>query len=285
MGDPFFDLGQLLDEPRPERGRRPHAAARLPRPRARARLRPRAPDADHVGLPRGDVGRRAAGAAHDRRRLRRVCRSASSRACANVPPTSAIRAGSSSLAVDRSRPVAGGGGRCGIEARAVVIGGGVGGCSVLYHLAKLGWTDGVLVEQYQLTHGSTWHSAGLVGQLRSSVVADEDDDVLGRPLRASSRARRARTRLAPARRPAARVVAGALRGDPPPERLGAHFGLPMEIVSRGRGAGAVPADVDRRRARRRLPAVRRLPRPEPAHVRARRRRPPAAAPRSRRARG
>src|SRR5256885_12608811 len=55
------------------------------------------------------------------------------------------------------------------EARAVVIGGEVGGCSILYHLAKLGWTDVVLVEQYGLTLGSTWHSAGLVGQLRSTV--------------------------------------------------------------------------------------------------------------------
>jgi glycine cleavage system aminomethyltransferase T/glycine/D-amino acid oxidase-like deaminating enzyme len=55
------------------------------------------------------------------------------------------------------------------RARAVVIGGGVIGCSILYHLAKLGWTDSLLVEQYQLTHGSTWHSAGLVGQLRSSL--------------------------------------------------------------------------------------------------------------------
>ena len=55
------------------------------------------------------------------------------------------------------------------RSRAVVIGGGVGGCSVLYHLAKLGWTDSVLVEQFQLTHGSTWHSAGLVGQLRSTI--------------------------------------------------------------------------------------------------------------------
>ncbi|HZS24549.1 MAG TPA: FAD-dependent oxidoreductase, partial [Gaiellaceae bacterium] len=55
------------------------------------------------------------------------------------------------------------------RARAVVIGGGVIGCSVLYHLARQGWTDSVLVEQYQLTHGSTWHSAGLVGQLRSSL--------------------------------------------------------------------------------------------------------------------
>jgi len=55
------------------------------------------------------------------------------------------------------------------RARAVVIGGGVIGCSVLYHLAKQGWTDSVLLEQYQLTYGSTWHSAGLVGQLRSSI--------------------------------------------------------------------------------------------------------------------
>src|SRR4051794_41767446 len=55
------------------------------------------------------------------------------------------------------------------RARAVVVGGGVLGCSCLYHLAKLGWTDSVLVEQFQLTHGSTRHSAGLVGQLRSSI--------------------------------------------------------------------------------------------------------------------
>src|SRR5438876_1302111 len=55
------------------------------------------------------------------------------------------------------------------RARVVVVGGGVIGCSCLYHLAKQGWTDSVLVEQFQLTHGSTWHSAGLVGQLRSSI--------------------------------------------------------------------------------------------------------------------
>jgi glycine cleavage system aminomethyltransferase T/glycine/D-amino acid oxidase-like deaminating enzyme len=55
------------------------------------------------------------------------------------------------------------------EAQAVVIGGGVGGASIAYHLARLGWKDVVLVEQYDLTSGSTWHSAGLVGQLRSSV--------------------------------------------------------------------------------------------------------------------
>src|SRR6266849_6565903 len=55
------------------------------------------------------------------------------------------------------------------SARAVVIGGGVGGCSVLYWLTKLGWQDVVLVERAELTSGSTFHSAGLVGQLRSSL--------------------------------------------------------------------------------------------------------------------
>jgi glycine cleavage system T protein len=53
------------------------------------------------------------------------------------------------------------------QARVVVIGGGVGGTSVAYHLTQMGWKDVVLVERGELTCGSTWHSAGLVGQLRS----------------------------------------------------------------------------------------------------------------------
>jgi 4-methylaminobutanoate oxidase (formaldehyde-forming) len=55
------------------------------------------------------------------------------------------------------------------RARAVVVGGGVGGCSILYWLTRLGWHDVVLVERADLTSGSTFHSAGLVGQLRSSL--------------------------------------------------------------------------------------------------------------------
>ncbi len=55
------------------------------------------------------------------------------------------------------------------RARVVVIGGGVGGCSILYWLTRLGWGDVVLVERAELTSGSTFHSAGLVGQLRSSL--------------------------------------------------------------------------------------------------------------------
>jgi 4-methylaminobutanoate oxidase (formaldehyde-forming) len=54
------------------------------------------------------------------------------------------------------------------HARAVVVGGGIVGCSVAYHLAKLGWRDVVLLERGQLSCGTTWHAAGLVGQLRSS---------------------------------------------------------------------------------------------------------------------
>ena len=55
------------------------------------------------------------------------------------------------------------------KARAVVIGGGVSGCSVAYHLAKAGWTDIVLLERKQLTSGTTWHAAGLIGKLRGSA--------------------------------------------------------------------------------------------------------------------
>ena len=55
------------------------------------------------------------------------------------------------------------------KARAVIIGGGVIGCSVAYHLAKLGWKDIVLLERKQLTSGTTWHAAGLIAQLRATA--------------------------------------------------------------------------------------------------------------------
>ncbi|MEQ8653251.1 MAG: FAD-dependent oxidoreductase [Kiloniellales bacterium] len=55
------------------------------------------------------------------------------------------------------------------QARAVIIGGGVIGCSLAYHLTLLGWKDVVLLERKQLTCGTTWHAAGLVGQLRATM--------------------------------------------------------------------------------------------------------------------
>ena len=55
------------------------------------------------------------------------------------------------------------------SARVVIIGGGVIGCSVAYHLAKQGWKDVVLLERKQLTSGTTWHAAGLIAQLRATA--------------------------------------------------------------------------------------------------------------------
>ncbi len=55
------------------------------------------------------------------------------------------------------------------RARVVIVGGGVIGCSVAYHLTKLGWSDVLLLERKQLTSGTTWHAAGLIGQLRGSM--------------------------------------------------------------------------------------------------------------------
>ena len=54
------------------------------------------------------------------------------------------------------------------RARVVIIGGGVSGCSIAYHLAKLGWRDVVLLERKQLTSGTTWHAAGLLTTLRDT---------------------------------------------------------------------------------------------------------------------
>ncbi|WP_320177125.1 FAD-dependent oxidoreductase [Roseovarius pacificus] len=55
------------------------------------------------------------------------------------------------------------------HARAVIIGGGIIGCSVAYHLTRLGWRDVVLLERKQLTSGTTWHAAGLIAQLRATA--------------------------------------------------------------------------------------------------------------------
>ncbi len=54
------------------------------------------------------------------------------------------------------------------HARAVIIGGGIAGCSLAYHLARLGWKDVILLERKQLTCGTTWHAAGLIAQLRAT---------------------------------------------------------------------------------------------------------------------
>ncbi len=54
------------------------------------------------------------------------------------------------------------------RARVVIVGGGVVGCSIAYHLTQMGWDDVILLERQKLTSGTTWHAAGLIGQLRPS---------------------------------------------------------------------------------------------------------------------
>src|SRR5437773_6303788 len=54
------------------------------------------------------------------------------------------------------------------ETKVVIVGGGIVGCSLAYHLTRFGWKDVVLLEQNQLAGGTTWHAAGLVGRLRTS---------------------------------------------------------------------------------------------------------------------
>ena len=54
------------------------------------------------------------------------------------------------------------------QAEIVIIGGGIIGCSIAYHLTRMGHRDVLILEKSGVTHGATWHAAGLVGQLRTS---------------------------------------------------------------------------------------------------------------------
>src|SRR5437867_3897720 len=126
------------------------------------------------------------------------------------------------------------------HARVVIIGGGVGGCSIACHLTKKGWRDVILLERAELTSGSTFHSAGLVGQLRSSVA-------LTRLMMWSVECYR-RLGAETGRDPGWHEV-GSLRLASTPERALEHrrqagwaktFGLPLEEISPGEAARLFP---------------------------------------------
>lgn len=117
------------------------------------------------------------------------------------------------------------------QAQVVIIGGGVGGCSIAYHLTLMGWKDVVVLERNELTSGSTFHSAGLIGQLRTSSN-------LTKMIRYSTDLYR-RLKDETGRDPGWREV-GSLRLASSPERLeelkrlvavSRSFGLPLELIS------------------------------------------------------
>ena len=161
------------------------------------------------------------------------------------------------------------------HARAVIIGGGVGGTSIAYHLTELGWTDVVLRRPRRADLGLDLpfgRSRRAAAQHRD---ADQDDDVRLRPVPATGGRDRdgpvvARGRLAPPR-----VQPGTFRGAPPPGRLGQDVRPAARAHHRRRGAGTLPAHVDRGRPRRGLPADRWLARPVRSCQRPGRRRAPA----------
>ena len=243
-------------------------AAYFGEPAHAAALRRAAADADHVGLPRGDVGRRAERVSEldfdfvayadehlGRVRAPRPTRASSAGSRRRVWPTAELPA----------------------AARCVIIGGGVGGS-----LDRLPPGRARLARRRagrpQPAHQRL--DVPLRGPRRPAArlgLADEDDDVLGRALPEARRGR-VRPRLDRVRRHPAGLLARALGGDAPPGRLGEDVRAAARADLRRRRRRSVPADGHRRRARRVVAADRRLPRPEPAHLRARRRRPPRRLP-------
>ena len=127
------------------------------------------------------------------------------------------------------------------RARIVIIGGGVGGASVAHHLAERGERDVLLVERAELTSGSTFHSAGLVGQLRAGSGADPDERLVGRAVPAAGGGRR-RPRAGLGRSGSLRLASSpaAAGGDPPAGGWAQRSGLPLELISAQEAAELFP---------------------------------------------
>lgn len=117
------------------------------------------------------------------------------------------------------------------QADVVIIGGGIAGCSIAYHLTKLGITDVVLCERQQLTSGTTWHAAGLVTQLRATrrmtELAQYTGELFGRLEEETGQAtgfkRNGSLRLAKTEARYEELARGA--------SMGRNFGLPVEALT------------------------------------------------------
>ena len=152
------------------------------------------------------------------------------------------------------------------HARVVIVGGGIVGCSVAYHLAKLGWRDVVLLERKRLTCGTTWHAAGLVGQLRGN---DEPDQARPSTPPISTRRWKRRPGRPPASGSTARVAVAAHAERFEELRRGASMARTVRPRCRGDRTGRQQAQVAaaerRRRGRRRVAAQGRPDQPDRYH--------------------
>ena len=204
MGDPYFDLGNfsINHELTPD-----DDAALLAEYHGSVPAGPSGAALAHarrLRFPRGDVGRAPAGDQHARRRFRGVRRRAF-----RPPALERDDAGLRTGAAGGRRRLTGrrGAGYAVMteqQARVVVIGGGITGCSVAYHLALAGWTDVLLVEKHQLTSGSTNHGR----RSRHGLQPVVDDDVRSVDTASSSTSGSACSRR---REPAPGVVARSAR--------------------------------------------------------------------------
>lgn len=117
------------------------------------------------------------------------------------------------------------------KADVVIVGGGIAGCSIAYHLTKLGISDVVLCERKQLTSGTTWHAAGLVTQLRATrqmtELAQYTGELFGRLEAETGQATGFR------RNGSLRVATNAARYEELARgaSMGRNFGLPVQAVS------------------------------------------------------
>ena len=155
------------------------------------------------------------------------------------------------------------------HARVVVIGGGIAGCSVAYHLTKLGWRDVVLLERRELSCGTTWHAAGLVGPAPRHPQPHAARQVRRRPLRALEAETGQATGF---RRPGSVSLArnaGAHARAEAPGVDGALLRRRRRGDHAGRGRTPLAAHAHRRPGRRAVAAARRAHESHRHHARAR----------------
>ena len=148
------------------------------------------------------------------------------------------------------------------RAQVVIIGGGVIGTSVAYHLTKLGYTDVVLLEQGQLSSGTTWHAAGLVGQLRASESGTRLVQYSTRALHRTRGRDRADRGLQAVRRGDRRAHRGPDDPAAPHRRQRGRVRPRLRTPHARTGARALPGDARRRPRRRHLAARRRQGQPD-----------------------